>query len=363
LLPTRFLICDTRKTTLVFVFYKSFWLATANGPGCFHQTAHILVCIANDPALRLRDIGDRVGITERAAHRVVSELAVGGLHTRTRAGRRNSYKINTTAALADPIARQPTTRRRAARPLDPQAARALTRRKTARPAKRNKQFTPDGASLDSRLKASSRLPNVSGALIARRQCCVNRPLTITTAQKEQPIRDRSAPPAARRARSRTGSAPAPARPPRSSMRAKGPAGPPFSSYDPPGGCRTGPQGSPKRLAHGDRTETGDWRPLTNLQLTRPPVPATPAAADRLRARQPQLRPGRRCRRAGSSASSSASSGVPKRRSRSTTTWSRGTQTPPSPRSASTLLARCSARALPSSRSGAPRRRSRSSTTS
>ena len=49
--------------------------------------AQVLVCIANDSAIRLRDIGERVAITERAAHRIVSELAAAGCITaRARAG-------------------------------------------------------------------------------------------------------------------------------------------------------------------------------------------------------------------------------------------------------------------------------------
>ena len=68
--------------------------------------AQVLVCIANDPGIRLRDIGDRVAITERAAHRIVSELAAAGYITRTRQGRRNHYTINTAAPLPDPIARE-----------------------------------------------------------------------------------------------------------------------------------------------------------------------------------------------------------------------------------------------------------------
>ncbi len=44
--------------------------------------AQVLVCIARDPGVRLRDIGERVGITERAAHRIVAELADAGYVTR-----------------------------------------------------------------------------------------------------------------------------------------------------------------------------------------------------------------------------------------------------------------------------------------
>src|SRR5579884_3661998 len=68
--------------------------------------AQVLMCIAHDPGVRLRDIGGRVGITERAAHRIVTELAAAGYITRLRNGRRNHYAINTHLPLPDPIARE-----------------------------------------------------------------------------------------------------------------------------------------------------------------------------------------------------------------------------------------------------------------
>jgi DNA-binding IclR family transcriptional regulator len=67
--------------------------------------AQVLLCIAQDPGVRLRDIGERVGITERAAHRIVTELADVGYITRQRNGRRNHYTINTHFPLSDPVAR------------------------------------------------------------------------------------------------------------------------------------------------------------------------------------------------------------------------------------------------------------------
>jgi DNA-binding IclR family transcriptional regulator len=63
--------------------------------------AQVLVCIAHDPGVRLREISDSVGITERAAHRIVDELATSGYITRERVGRRNRYTIQTDATLAD----------------------------------------------------------------------------------------------------------------------------------------------------------------------------------------------------------------------------------------------------------------------
>ena len=65
----------------------------------------VLLCIAHDPAIRLRDIGDRIGITERAAHRIVTELADAGYLSRERRGRRNHYTITSDLPLPDPLAR------------------------------------------------------------------------------------------------------------------------------------------------------------------------------------------------------------------------------------------------------------------
>ncbi len=64
------------------------------------------MCIAHDAGIRLRDIGERVGITERAAHRIIAELADAGYITRERNGRRNHYTINAHLPLPGPIARE-----------------------------------------------------------------------------------------------------------------------------------------------------------------------------------------------------------------------------------------------------------------
>jgi hypothetical protein len=68
--------------------------------------ARVLVCIARDPGVRLRDLGERVGITERATHRIVAELADAGYITRQRNGRRNHYTINAHLPLPDAIAQE-----------------------------------------------------------------------------------------------------------------------------------------------------------------------------------------------------------------------------------------------------------------
>ncbi len=65
--------------------------------------AHVLICVAGDPGIRLRDIAAAVGITERAAHRIVSELVEGGYVLREREGRRNHYKIVPERPLRHPL--------------------------------------------------------------------------------------------------------------------------------------------------------------------------------------------------------------------------------------------------------------------
>jgi hypothetical protein len=67
--------------------------------------AQVLVCIAHDPGILLREISDQVGITERAAHRIVTELADGRYITRERNGRRNQYTIEYGLALPDHVGR------------------------------------------------------------------------------------------------------------------------------------------------------------------------------------------------------------------------------------------------------------------
>lgn len=54
----------------------------------------VLLCISEDPGVRMADIAPRVGITERAVQRIVSDLVNAGYLTRTRVGRRNHYEVN-----------------------------------------------------------------------------------------------------------------------------------------------------------------------------------------------------------------------------------------------------------------------------
>jgi DNA-binding IclR family transcriptional regulator len=67
---------------------------------------HVLLCIAADPAIRLRHVAEKVGITERAAQRIVADLVEAGYLDATRRGRRNSYRVNGLLPLRHPIEEQ-----------------------------------------------------------------------------------------------------------------------------------------------------------------------------------------------------------------------------------------------------------------
>jgi len=65
--------------------------------------AHVLLCLAREPEVRMRDIANLVGITERAVQRIVGELEEAGHIARVRRGRRNHYEIRTGLPLRHPI--------------------------------------------------------------------------------------------------------------------------------------------------------------------------------------------------------------------------------------------------------------------
>ena len=67
--------------------------------------AHVLLCIARDPELRIRDIADMVGITERAAQAIVSDLETEGYLNVAKEGRRNVYEVHPHVALRHPLLR------------------------------------------------------------------------------------------------------------------------------------------------------------------------------------------------------------------------------------------------------------------
>ena len=73
--------------------------------------ARVLLCIANDPGVRLRDIATTLAITERTAYGIVTDLTEGGYVAKKREekdGRRNRYRIQTDLPLGDGISRERT---------------------------------------------------------------------------------------------------------------------------------------------------------------------------------------------------------------------------------------------------------------
>lgn len=65
--------------------------------------AHILLCIAREPEVRMRDVANVVGITERAVQRIVADLEEAGYIMRIRHGRRNRYEVREHLPLRHPI--------------------------------------------------------------------------------------------------------------------------------------------------------------------------------------------------------------------------------------------------------------------
>jgi predicted ArsR family transcriptional regulator len=73
--------------------------------------AQVLLCVAHDPGIRLRDIAETVGVTERSAHRIVSQLVEDGYVVRERVGRRNVYKVRPELPLPHSLSRETEQRR------------------------------------------------------------------------------------------------------------------------------------------------------------------------------------------------------------------------------------------------------------
>jgi hypothetical protein len=66
--------------------------------------AHVLICIAQEPEVRLRDVATQVGITERAVQSIVADLEEAGYLSHTRKGRRNHYLLHADRPFRHPVA-------------------------------------------------------------------------------------------------------------------------------------------------------------------------------------------------------------------------------------------------------------------
>ncbi len=67
-----------------------------------------MLCIADDPGIRLRDIAARLDITERSAYTIVTDLTEAGFVSKKRDGRRNRYEINATLPLPEALGHELT---------------------------------------------------------------------------------------------------------------------------------------------------------------------------------------------------------------------------------------------------------------
>jgi DNA-binding IclR family transcriptional regulator len=70
--------------------------------------ARALVCIAHDPGLRLRDIAAALGITERSAYAIVTDLVEDGYIVKDKEGRRNRYQVQEHLPLRESVGRERT---------------------------------------------------------------------------------------------------------------------------------------------------------------------------------------------------------------------------------------------------------------
>ena len=70
--------------------------------------ARVLLCIAHDPGVRLRDLAASVGITERSACGIVTDLAAAGYIVKQKNGRRSRYQIQAHLPLPEPTSRERT---------------------------------------------------------------------------------------------------------------------------------------------------------------------------------------------------------------------------------------------------------------
>jgi hypothetical protein len=64
---------------------------------------HVLACISREPQSTIRELGDSIGISERAAAQIVTDLEQAGYLTRSRVGRRNRYQLHLELPLRHPL--------------------------------------------------------------------------------------------------------------------------------------------------------------------------------------------------------------------------------------------------------------------
>lgn len=76
--------------------------------GFLTNHGRVLLCIAHDPGVRLRDIAADLGVTERTAYGIVTDLSDAGYVLKTKDGRRNRYEVQGHLPLGDAVSRERT---------------------------------------------------------------------------------------------------------------------------------------------------------------------------------------------------------------------------------------------------------------
>ncbi len=76
--------------------------------GFLSNHGRVLLLLAHDPGMRLRDIAARLGITERSAYGIVTDLTAAGYISKRKDGRRNHYHIEAHQPLPEPTTRERT---------------------------------------------------------------------------------------------------------------------------------------------------------------------------------------------------------------------------------------------------------------
>jgi hypothetical protein len=74
----------------------------------FTNHARVLICIARDPGIRLRDLAATLDVTERSAYGIVSDLANAGYVVKEKDGRRNRYQVEAQLPLPESISQDRT---------------------------------------------------------------------------------------------------------------------------------------------------------------------------------------------------------------------------------------------------------------
>jgi hypothetical protein len=74
----------------------------------FTNHARVLICIARDPGMRLRDLADALDITERSAYAIVADLVEAGYIVKDKEGRRNRYQVESQLPLPESLGRERT---------------------------------------------------------------------------------------------------------------------------------------------------------------------------------------------------------------------------------------------------------------